>query len=142
MPCSVDKYNVREWKKVKRTKPAHCDRKGMNNPRRRIRCVPGPPAAAVIASEYHDKAWIKVAAYGVAGAVSVARFTEHKHYVSDVVVGSVAGYAIGKYVYRAHHREAIDSTQQDSTKSHWPMIMPQYAHHHYGARLTWTFQAL
>ncbi len=96
-------------------------------------------AAAVIASEYHDKPWIKVAAYGVAGAVSVARFTEHKHYISDVVVGSVAGYAIGKYVYRAHHRDTSDSVQQDSTQSRWPMIMPQFAPHHYGAQLTWTF---
>jgi hypothetical protein len=91
--------------------------------------------AAVIANEYHDRQLIKLAAYGIAGAVSVARFTERKHYISDVVVGSAAGYAIGRYVYKAHHRDP------SITQSHWPAIVPQYSRsaRQYGVGLTWSF---
>ncbi|HSB28166.1 MAG TPA: phosphatase PAP2 family protein [Pyrinomonadaceae bacterium] len=96
-------------------------------------------AAAVIASEYHDNAWVKVAAYGVAGAVSVARFTGQKHYLSDVLVGSAAGYAIGKYVYHAHHRDVLDSDPEDRSKLHWPTIVPEYNRHQYGIGLSWSF---
>src|SRR5262249_2620652 len=54
--------------------------------------------ATVIANEYKDRRAVQVAAYGTAAAVSVARFTGHKHYISDVVAGSALGWAIGKYV--------------------------------------------
>ena len=95
--------------------------------------------ATVIANEYHNRKLIKVAAYGIAGAVSVARFTEHKHYLSDVLVGSAAGYAIGRYVYHAHHRSR--SGQDDAAQSRWPAIVPQYSRHsrQYGIGLTWNF---
>jgi membrane-associated phospholipid phosphatase len=95
-------------------------------------------AATVIANEYNDRKLIKVAAYGIAGAVSVARFTERKHYLSDVLVGSVAGYAIGQYVYRTHHRDLFDEAQ---SQSRWPAIMPQYNRRgqQYGIGLTWSF---
>jgi hypothetical protein len=91
--------------------------------------------AAVIANEYHDRKLVKLAAYGVASAVSVARFTEHKHYISDVIVGSAAGYAIGRYVYKAHHRDP------SITQSRWPTIVPQYnrSARQYGVGLTWNF---
>jgi hypothetical protein len=92
-------------------------------------------AATVIAHEYHDRKLIQVAAYGIASAVSVARFTQHKHYLSDVLVGSAAGYAIGQYVYHAHHRDP------SMTQSRWPAIVPQYSRHarQYGIGLTWSF---
>lgn len=61
--------------------------------------------ATVIANEYHDNRKVQIASYGVASAVSIARFTVGKHYISDVVVGSALGYLIGRYVYHAHHRE-------------------------------------
>ena len=91
--------------------------------------------ATVIANEYHDRKLIKVAAYGIAGAVSVARFTEHKHYVSDVLVGSAAGYMIGRYVYDTHHRDP------SITQSRRPTIVPQYSRHarQYGIGVTWSF---
>ena len=92
-------------------------------------------AAAVIANEYHDRKLVQVAAYGIAGAVSVARFTQHKHYLSDVLAGSAAGYFIGRYVYDAHHRDP------SVTQSRWPTIVPQYDRHarQYGVGLTWSF---
>ena len=63
--------------------------------------------ATVIANEYHDHRLVQITAYGIAGAVSVARFTGHNHYLSDVLVGSAMGYGIGRYVYHAHHRQSF-----------------------------------
>jgi hypothetical protein len=87
--------------------------------------------ATVIANEYRDRRVVQVAAYGAATAVSVARFTGHKHYLSDVVAGSALGYAIGKYVYTTRHRKSLDSV----------MITPQFnrAAHKYGLSLSWSF---
>jgi membrane-associated phospholipid phosphatase len=97
--------------------------------------------ATVIANEYSDRRLVKVAAYGIASAVSVARFTGQKHYLSDVVVGSAAGYAIGQYVYHAHHRDPSTTAQQDNAHSRWPAIVPQFDRHahQYGVGLTWSF---
>lgn len=94
--------------------------------------------ATVIANEYKDRRAVQIAAYGIAGAVSVARFTGHKHYLSDVIAGSALGYAIGRYVYKAHHRELQDSIL---SKSAWPRITPRFnrATHQYGCALTWNF---
>lgn len=86
--------------------------------------------AAVIASEYKDRPAVQIAAYGIASAVSVARFTVKKHYLSDVVAGSALGFGIGRFVYNAHHRESGGLT-----------ITPQFNRQarQYGVALTWNF---
>jgi membrane-associated phospholipid phosphatase len=91
--------------------------------------------ATVVANEYHDRRAIQLAAYGIASAVSVARFTGHKHYLSDVVAGSALGYGIGKYVYRTYHHD------ESVSQFRWPMITPQVnrATRQYGVALTWSF---
>src|SRR5436305_148740 len=73
--------------------------------------------AAVIANEYHDHRWVQIGAYGIASAVSLSRFTGSKHYLSDVLVGSAAGYGIGRYVYRTHHRAKTDSGAEQESHS-------------------------
>ena len=95
--------------------------------------------ATVIANEYKHRTAVQIAAYGVASAVSVARFTGHKHYISDVVAGSALGFGIGKFVFNAHHREA--KSDGAISKSAWPTIMPQYSRQarQYGVALTWNF---
>lgn len=99
--------------------------------------------ATVIANEYHDRRTIQLAAYGVASAVSLARFTAGKHYISDVVIGSLLGYGIGQYVYRTHHHKEADSAdgEEGITKSVWPEITPRYNRRirQYGVALTWSF---
>lgn len=99
--------------------------------------------ATIIAKEYHDRRAVQFAAYGAATAVSVARFTGRKHYISDVVAGSALGYAIGSYVYRTHHRKSPEAGDEDDPHSiSWqPMITPQFsrAAHAYGLSLTWNF---
>jgi membrane-associated phospholipid phosphatase len=97
--------------------------------------------ATVIAKEYHDRPLVQVAAYGIAGAVSVARVTVHKHYISDALIGSLLGYGIGQYVYRAHHVSNERNADAENVKSRWPMIAPQYNRNAraYGVALTWSF---
>ncbi len=101
--------------------------------------------ATVIANEYHDRRLVQITAYGIAGAVSLARFTGQKHYLSDVVVGSALGYGIGRYVYHAHHRKSSDSggdEEESRGRSRgWPLIAPQYDRHarEYGVALAWSF---
>ena len=101
--------------------------------------------ATVIANEYHGRPLVQIAAYGIAGAVSVARFTGQKHYLSDVLVGSAMGYGIGRYVYHAHHRKKSDSGGEEESQGGpsraWPLIAPQYNRHarEYAVTLAWSF---
>ena len=100
--------------------------------------------ATVIANEYHDRPLVQITVYGIAGAVSVARFTGEKHYLSDVLVGSAMGYGIGRYVYHAHHRKNSDSGDEQESRGRsraWPLIAPQYDRHarEYAVALAWSF---
>ena len=99
--------------------------------------------ATVIASEYHDRRSVQIAAFATATAVSVARFTEGKHYISDVIAGSALGFGIGKYVYHKRHRELLDSSSEDGpvSKLWWPTISPEVNRRmrQYGIGLTWSF---
>jgi membrane-associated phospholipid phosphatase len=100
--------------------------------------------AAVIANEYHDHRWVQVGAYGIASAVSLSRFTGSQHYLSDVLVGSAAGYGIGRYVYRAHHRTKTDSGDEEESSRRsklFPLIAPEYSRRarDYGVALAWSF---
>jgi len=98
--------------------------------------------ATVVASEYKHRPAVQIAAYGIASAVSVARFTGHKHYISDVVAGSALGFGIGKFVYKAHHRESIAKDDDDKiSKSAWPSITPEFNRQarQYGVALRWNF---
>jgi membrane-associated phospholipid phosphatase len=63
--------------------------------------------AAVIGDEYPG--WItRTAVYGLATSVSVSRVLAEQHFPSDVLIGSVTGWLIGKYVYRAHHNFSLN----------------------------------
>jgi len=104
--------------------------------------------ATVIANEYHDQLAVQIAAYGIASAVSVSRFTGLHHYLSDVLVGSAMGYGIGRYVYHAHHRSYSKSSGGDDEEDErflrskrLPAITPIYNRraHDYGLALAWAF---
>jgi membrane-associated phospholipid phosphatase len=104
--------------------------------------------ATVVANEYHDRRLVQVAAYGIASAVSLARFTGGYHYLSDVLVGAGIGFGIGQYVYHTHHREVTTDTdftvndeQQGKRRNRWPAIMPEYSRQAraYGVALTWKY---
>jgi len=103
--------------------------------------------ATVIAHEYHDRLAVQIAAYGVASAVSISRFTGRNHYLSDVLVGSALGYGIGRYVYHGHHRRDAttagggDEEEDLSRSKRLPAIEPLYNRraHDYGVALAWSF---
>jgi membrane-associated phospholipid phosphatase len=62
--------------------------------------------ASVIAHEY-PRPWVKWLVYGTATAVSVTRVTGREHFPSDVVVGSVVGYLIGRHIFQAHCKQGL-----------------------------------
>jgi membrane-associated phospholipid phosphatase len=59
--------------------------------------------ATVIAENYDDHFWVPLACYGLATAVGISRLTEDAHWFSDVFVGAVLGYFIGRMV--VHNRD-------------------------------------
>ncbi len=60
-------------------------------------------AAAVLAEEY-PTVWKQVGIYSLAGGISVTRVMGQQHFPTDALVGAAAGWLVGHYVYRAHHR--------------------------------------
>ncbi len=66
--------------------------------------------ATVLAHEYPGPL-TKLLAYGTASAVSVSRVTGRKHFTSDVFIGSVLGWYLGRQVYRAHHNPELSGTE-------------------------------
>lgn len=54
--------------------------------------------ASVIAHQY-PRTWVKVAAYGAAAAVSLARVGARRHFPGDVMAGAAMGWFIGDFVY-------------------------------------------
>jgi hypothetical protein len=60
-------------------------------------------AAALIAGEYPSR-WTQLGVYSLATGVSVTRVLGQAHFPTDVLVGSAAGWLIGHYVYRVHHK--------------------------------------
>ncbi len=60
-------------------------------------------AASAIAAEYPDP-WTQIAAYSGATAVGVTRVLGREHFPSDVLVGATAGWLIGHYVVKRHHK--------------------------------------
>jgi hypothetical protein len=55
----------------------------------------------VVAREY-PWPWVKILAYGAAGAVSTGRLLGRDHFTSDILVGSALGYVIGRYIFHLH----------------------------------------
>jgi len=65
--------------------------------------------ASVVAHEYPGPL-TKLAAYGLASAVTLTRVTSKQHFASDAVVGSALGWYFGRQVYRAHHDPELGGT--------------------------------
>ncbi len=63
--------------------------------------------ASVVAQEYPHLV-PEFAAYGLALGVSAARAAADQHFLSDVFVGGLLGYQIGRHVYKTRHDPEID----------------------------------
>ena len=63
--------------------------------------------ASVVAQEYPH--WpAQFGAYGLAMGVSLARAASEQHFLSDVFVGGLLGYQIGRHIYKVRHNPQID----------------------------------
>jgi len=60
--------------------------------------------ATVIAENYRNHAWVPPVCYGLATLTGLSRLTEDAHWLSDVFLGAVIGYAVGKMVVRNQDR--------------------------------------
>jgi membrane-associated phospholipid phosphatase len=72
--------------------------------------------ASVFAHEYHDKLWVKIAAYGYAVSVVGARLAAKRHFPGDVVAGGAMGWFIGDYVYGRRHNTELDGKRTVAQK--------------------------
>ena len=70
--------------------------------------------ASVIAHEYPGPL-TQILVYGLAGGVSASRIVGHKHFASDVLVGSALGWYTGRQVFRAHSRYSSTEIAQWGT---------------------------
>ena len=61
--------------------------------------------ATVIAHQYNKSVFVPILSYGLATLSGLSRITEDTHWLSDVFVGAVLGFAIGKFIYRKRSRK-------------------------------------
>jgi membrane-associated phospholipid phosphatase len=66
--------------------------------------------ASVIAHEYPGTL-TGILIYGLAGAVSTSRITAKQHFPTDVFIGSLIGWYVGKQAYRAHHDPELGGSE-------------------------------
>ena len=58
--------------------------------------------ASVVAHEYPNL-YAQLGAYGLATGISLARVASSQHFLSDVFLGGLIGYQVGRQVYKARH---------------------------------------
>lgn len=56
--------------------------------------------AAIIACEYHDKTWVPIVAYTLAGLCGLSRIHDNDHWASDVLGGAALGISTGVFIYK------------------------------------------
>jgi membrane-associated phospholipid phosphatase len=61
-------------------------------------------SSAAVLTEKYTKPWEQIGIYSLATGTSFTRVLGQKHFPTDVLLGSAAGWLIGRYVYHAHHR--------------------------------------
>ncbi|MEO6488537.1 MAG: phosphatase PAP2 family protein [Ferruginibacter sp.] len=63
-------------------------------------------AATVFAMEYKNTIWVPIVSYSAASLIAASRITENKHWLTDIVVGSILGHYTGKLIVNNYHRYA------------------------------------
>jgi membrane-associated phospholipid phosphatase len=63
--------------------------------------------ASVVSSTYSDHKWVPFAAYSMASLISASRLAGKDHWATDVFVGAVIGYSVGKLVYKLNRSKKI-----------------------------------
>jgi membrane-associated phospholipid phosphatase len=78
--------------------------------------------ATVVAERYRERTWVPVTAYSLAGLVGIARIVERQHFPSDVFVGAVLGYLVGRHA--VHSVEAKPNSAWN--RLHIEPLVPAY----------------
>jgi len=63
--------------------------------------------ASVVAHEYPNL-YAQLGAYGLATGISLARVEASQHFLSDVFVGGLIGYQVGRQIYKTRHNPQLD----------------------------------
>jgi membrane-associated phospholipid phosphatase len=63
-------------------------------------------AARVYAMEYRDKPAVPIISYSIASLITISRLTENKHWATDLIAGTLLGWACGTQVVNNYHRYA------------------------------------
>jgi membrane-associated phospholipid phosphatase len=71
-------------------------------------------AATVLSGYYHEKKWVGITAFSLAGLVAISRNYDDKHWASDIVAGAALGYSIGKLVCSKQRQKALQVTPYGS----------------------------
>ena len=86
-------------------------------------------AATVYAKEYKNIPAIPIISYTLAGLITFSRITQNKHWATDLIAGSILGFASGTQVVNNYHRYARIK-RKEATKGK-ATAKPQF---------TWTLQ--
>lgn len=60
--------------------------------------------ATVVSEMYKHTIYVPIVSYTLAGLCGLSRVTEDTHWISDVFISAVLGYAIGKYIVKRRNR--------------------------------------
>ncbi len=63
--------------------------------------------ASVVAHEYPN-IYAQLGAYGLATGISLARVAASQHFLSDVFVGGLIGFQVGRQIYKTRHNPQLD----------------------------------
>lgn len=88
--------------------------------------------ATVISEMYKRTVWVPILSYTLASLTGISRITEDTHWLSDVFVGAVLGYAIGKYVVKKRNRLGGEKARELS-------VYPVAGSHHLGIGAQYLF---
>jgi membrane-associated phospholipid phosphatase len=56
--------------------------------------------ATVFASEYKQTVWVPILCYSIATGTGLSRLYDDAHWASDVFIGAVTGYVIGRFIWK------------------------------------------
>lgn len=68
-------------------------------------------SVATVIAEHSDKFYVDFLVFSLAGLVAASRVHDDKHWISDVFIGSVIGYFIGKKISDLHRNERMNRLQ-------------------------------
>lgn len=94
--------------------------------------------AAVVATEYGDHKWVPYVAYSYATMISVARVLAQEHFTSDVFVGGMIGFFVGRYVVHTQHTH-LEHVKPGSLRSFMPEVMPAFSPAGKTVTLSWNY---